>query len=154
MQLNKVVVTDSSCFILFDKINALNILNDLFGIVLTTPEVAAEYGSPLPEWVIIQKVDDFNLQQKFYQHVDKGEASAIALACEVHPDFLILDDLEARKFAAKLGLPVKGSAGVLVQAKQNGIIATVKPYLDLMQQTNFRIASSVIETVLKEAGEY
>lgn len=153
MQPNKVVITDSSCFILLDKIYALNILHNLFDVVLTTPEIAAEYGYPLPQWVIIQKVGDINLQRKFYQHVDKGEARAIALAYEVHADFLLLDDLEARKFALKLGLPVKGSAGVLLQAKQNGIIKAVKPYLELMQQTNFRIAASVIDIVLKEAGE-
>lgn len=153
MQLNKIVITDSSCFILLEKIDALDILNKLFKVVLTTPEIANEYGLPLPEWVVIQRVDDFELQQRFYQYVDKGEASAIALACEIHPDFVILDDLEARQFAIKLGLPVKGSAGIILKAKQNGIIPAVKPYLNLMQQTNFRIAPSVIKTVLKEAGE-
>lgn len=154
MRLSKVVITDSSCFILLDKINALHILHDLFEAVLTTPEIANEYGMPLPEWVIIQRVDNRTRQHEFYQHVDKGEASAIALAYEIHADFLILDDLEARRFATKLGLPVKGSAGVLLQAKQKGIIVAIKPYLDLMQQTNFRIAASVIKTVLKEAGEF
>lgn len=153
MSENKIVITDSSCFILLEKINALFILRDLFDTILTTPEIADEFGLPLPKWVTIQKVENIKRQHELSKYVDRGEASAIALAYETHADFLILDDLEARKFVIKLGLPVKGSAGVILEAKQKGVIPAVKPYLDLMQQTNFRIAGSVINTVLKSAGE-
>ncbi|AYL95810.1 hypothetical protein HYN43_011150 [Mucilaginibacter celer] len=51
---NKIVITDTSCFILLKKINALDILHLSFTHVLTTPEIAEEYGYPLPVWIIIQ----------------------------------------------------------------------------------------------------
>jgi predicted nucleic acid-binding protein len=54
---NKIVITDTSCFVLLEKINALDILHRLFSTVLTTPEIAAEYGNPLPDWVIIQSAN-------------------------------------------------------------------------------------------------
>lgn len=76
----KVIVTDSSCFIILQKINALFVLNELFALVLTTPEVQAEFGYPLPAWVVIESVTDKNLMKQYNQFVDRGEASAIALA--------------------------------------------------------------------------
>lgn len=153
MQQDKVVITDSSCFILFDKINALHVLHDSFAIVLTTPEVAKEYGFPLPNWVVIQSVNNLIRQKEFSKYVDSGEASAISLACETQCDYLILDDLKARKFAEKLGLQIKGTIGVLLYAKQQGAISAIKPYLELMQQTNFRMSESLIERFIEAAGE-
>jgi predicted nucleic acid-binding protein len=139
-QENSIVITDTSCFVLLEKINALPVLHKLFTKVLTTPEIAKEYGIPLPEWVTIQPVSNTSLQQQFIQYVDLGEASAIALASEINCDYLILDDIAARKFASKLGLPVKGTIGVLLYAKQKGIIPKFRPYLELVQQTNFRLS--------------
>lgn len=150
---NKVVITDSSCFILLDKIDALNILHALFSDVLTTPEVAKEYGLPLPEWVIIKPVNNISLKEEFNNYIDLGEASAIALSYEIKSDYLILDDLDARKFARKLGLNVKGTVGVLLYAKQKGVISLLAPFLKLIQQTDFRMSTSLFEYFLKEAKE-
>jgi predicted nucleic acid-binding protein len=150
---NKVVITDSSCFILLYKIDAISILHDLFELVLTTHEVAIEFGFPLPEWVIIQPVNNKSLKEELNEHVDLGEASAIALAYEVKSDYLILDDLEARKFARKLGFNIKGTLGILLDAKSKGVIQQLKPYLDLVQQTDFRFTEQLIKFFLKEANE-
>jgi predicted nucleic acid-binding protein len=150
---NKVVVTDTSCFILLQKINAIHLLHDLFATIVTTPEIAKEYGNPLPVWVIIQAVSNPTIQEKFNQYVDPGEASAIALALEIKSDYVILDDLEARKFAEKIGLSVKGTMGLLLSSKQKGLIPLVSPYIHLIQQTNFRISQFLINQIMKDAGE-
>ena len=47
---NKIVITDTSCFVLLEKINALTILHQVFATVLTTPEIEKEYGNQLPNW--------------------------------------------------------------------------------------------------------
>jgi predicted nucleic acid-binding protein len=121
--------------------------------VLTTPEIAAEYGSPLPEWVTIISVKNESLKQEFSLMVDKGEASAIALAQEIPNQFLITDDLEARKLSLKLGLAVIGTLGVLLRAKQAGYIHLVKPYIEQMKQTDFRVSDELYQTVLRKANE-
>ena len=149
---NKIVITDTSCFVLLEKINALDILHQLFATVLTTPEIEKEYGQPLPDWVIIRSATQL-LKEEFYQYVDLGEASAIALAAEISCDYIILDDMAARKLAEKLGLPIKGTVGVLLMAKQKGIIRLFRPYLDLIQQTNFRLSPQLAEQFIKDAGE-
>ena len=148
-----VVITDASCFIILDKISALHILNRLFSKVITTPEIALEYGKALPQWVIIQSVQNKKLQNQFEDIVDGGEASAIALATEIGCNYLLTDDRAARKLAEQKGITVKGSGGVLLYAKQNGIIPSLRPYLELIQQTNFRISQSLVDRLLNEAGE-
>ncbi|OOQ58835.1 DUF3368 domain-containing protein [Mucilaginibacter pedocola] len=148
-----VVITDTSCFIILEKLQALHLLPQLFGNIITTPEIAAEYGNPLPDWVNIQTVTNTELQQQLAQQVDPGEASAIALAAEIDCDYLLTDDKDARKLAAKRGIAIKGSGGVLLLAKELGAIPLLKPYLEKMQQTNFRISSQLIEALLRDAGE-
>jgi predicted nucleic acid-binding protein len=150
---NKIVITDTSCFILLSKIDAFGILGALFTAVFTTPEIAGEYGGQLPDWIIIQPVKDRALLDVYHQKVDPGEASALALAQEINADLIIIDDLAARKFALKLGLSFKGTLGLLVMAKQEGVIASVRPYLEKVQQTNFRLAGHLIEQSLRDAGE-
>ncbi|GAA3959801.1 DUF3368 domain-containing protein [Mucilaginibacter dorajii] len=149
----KVIITDTSCFSLLYKLNALELLHQLFRTVITTPEIAAEFNAELPDWVIIQTVVNRSLQQEFLQYIDPGEASAIALASEIPFDFLILDDSDARRFAEKLGMPVKGTIGLLLIAKNRELIPLLKPYFDLIQQTNFRIAQTILDKVLRDAGE-
>ena len=46
-----VVIADTSCFILLDKINQLSLLQKVFGGVTTTHTIAAEFGKPLPDWI-------------------------------------------------------------------------------------------------------
>jgi predicted nucleic acid-binding protein len=93
------------------------------------------------------------LQSQLIEVVDAGEASAIALATEIKCDYLLTDDRAARKFAEQHGIVVKGSAGVLLYAKQQKSIPLIRPYLDLIQQTNFRISQKLIDKLIEQAGE-
>lgn len=147
------VITDTSCFILLNKIAALGILHKLFDNVLTTPEVVSEYGEELPAWVQVISPNDKNQQEIFEKKVDRGEASAITLAIETPYALLVLDDLKGRKLAAKLNLLHTGTLGILVYAKKLGYIPLVKPYLDKIQSTNFRVAQAIIDIAISQAGE-
>lgn len=150
---NKTVVTDASCFIALDKIDGLQLLHSLYKEVITTPEIAAEYGKRLPQWVNVQAVINRDLLYDYADIIDIGEASAMALVAETDADLIIIDDAEARKFARKLGLNITGTVGVILNAKLAGIIPLVKPYMLKIQQTNFRISEWLIEEIIREAGE-
>lgn len=149
----KTIISDASCIILLDKISELELLNKLFGKIIITSEVASEFGHPLPSWFEIQEPIDKNFQALIEKSVDKGEASAIALAVELGNCLLIIDDLKGRKFANKLGLIITGTMGVIVDSKFAGIISSVKPILLKIKETNFRISKNVELLVLKQAGE-
>lgn len=147
------VITDASCLIILDKLSQLHLLHELFPAILTTPEIAVEYGNPLPEWIEVVSVKNKSMLNKFAAIVDIGEASAIALAHEIETRYVITDDLEARKFAIRLGLSVIGSLGVLVRAKESGHILLVKPFVDQMKNTNFRVSEELYQVTLRKAGE-
>lgn len=73
----------------------------MFGNVTTTKEVANEFNKPLPGWVAIQSATNHRYSELLEIEIDKGKASAIALALETDDALLILDDQKARRIAEK-----------------------------------------------------
>ncbi len=147
------IISDTSCLILLDKIGELDILKKLFGSIVTTTEVLEEYGQPLPSWLLIRQPKDKNYQLLIESFVDKGEASAIALALESDNSLLIIDDRKGRHFARQLGLSIIGTIGIIVDAKLAGIIPSVKPVLAKIKTTNFRLTEELELLILQKAGE-
>ncbi len=76
----KTIISDTSCFIILANIREIDLLHKVYGQIITTPDIAAEYGETLPEWVEIVTVKDQYRQQLLEMQIDKGESSAIALA--------------------------------------------------------------------------
>jgi predicted nucleic acid-binding protein len=56
--MHNIVVSDTSCLILFHKIGELDLLRKVYDSISTTPEVAREFLEELPDWIIIEKVKD------------------------------------------------------------------------------------------------
>jgi len=148
LQMLKIVISDTSTLILFQKIEQLDLLEKLYGKVITTPEIADEYGEKLPDWIEIESVSDKKYQEFIETQVDIGEASAIALAKEYKDVLLLLDDLKARKLAKRLNLKMTGALGIIHRAKQDGLIEKVKPLIDRLLATNFRISEKIIKEIL------
>jgi len=149
----KTIVSDTSCFIILTNIGELDLLQKTFGEIITTKEVLQEFGEELPNWVLVKSATDKHRQRILETQVDKGEASAIALALEFSESMLILDDYKARKVAENLGLEITGTIGVIIIAKKRGVINSIKPYLEKIRATNFRISEEIEKQALKEAEE-
>ena len=149
----KIVISDTSTLILFHKIQEINMLREVYGELVTTPEIAEEFGEELPDWINIQTVSDKKYQDFLETQVDYGEASAIALASEFEDVLLLLDDLKARKLATQLKFKITGTLGVIHKAKQMSIIEKVKPLIDKLLLTDFRIADNIIDEILKVNNE-
>ncbi|MFO0362168.1 MAG: DUF3368 domain-containing protein [Flavobacteriales bacterium] len=130
-----------------------DVLRELYSTILITPEVALEFGEVLPDFIQIRKSADPQKQRILSVLVDSGEAASIALAFEIPNALLILDDLKARKEAAKLGFRVTGTLGILTRAKKRGLIKQIVPYLSELQNSGFRISESVVDEILKICGE-
>lgn len=149
----KIVISDTSCLIILSNINELNILKDLYGEIYTTIEIIKEFGEPLPEWIVIRSSGDLLIKRSLEQQIDKGEASAIALAMETPDCILILDDLKARKIAEKYGLKITGTLGVILRAYEKGVVKSVKLLLDKMKKSGFRINDEIEREIIKRSGE-
>lgn len=145
----KVVISDTSVLIVFSKIEQLDLLKEVYKEVYTTPEVIAEFGDKVPAWIIIEAVKDKKYQESLETQIDKGEASALALAKEYDDCLILLDDLKARKLAAKLNLKFTGSLGIIHKAKQLGLIVRVKPMIDKLMETDFRVSDAVVSEILR-----
>lgn len=76
----KVIISDTSCFILLTNIGEIDLLQKVYNHVVTTVDIAIEFGETLPEWVDILSVDNTDKQELLELLLDKGESSAIALA--------------------------------------------------------------------------
>ena len=146
------IIADASCFIVLSNIGELTLLQQVYGSVITTHEVAAEYGEPLPSWVVIQAVKDQQKQLLLHLQLDAGESSAIALALELPGSTVIPDDYKACKVAI-LGLTLTGTIGVLIKAKLRGVIPSIKPLLARIKLTNFRLSAEWEAAALRAAGE-
>ncbi len=58
----KTVISDTSTLILFHKIDEFNLLQKVYKELVTTPEIAEEFGEKLPDWIQIQSVSDKKYQ--------------------------------------------------------------------------------------------
>ena len=153
LQMPKVVISDTSTLILFQKIEEFQLLQQVYVELITTPEIALEYGDVLPDWIKIQEVSDKKYQYFLETQVDSGEASAIALATEHEDVLLLIDDLKARKLAKKLNLRITGALGVIHKAKQLSLIDKVKPLIDKILLTDFRIADNIVAEIIRINNE-
>lgn len=149
----ELIIADTSCLILLDKIGQLEILHQVYGEVFITPAVLKEYGQPAPGWVKVKSPVNDSTTNTIAQLLNLGEASSIALALENPTSIVIIDDLKARKMARKLALRVTGTLGVLMKAKETGVIKKLKPFIKELEKTDFRIAQKIIDEILKIVGE-
>lgn len=86
--------------------------------------------------------------------MDDGEAEAIVLMLETKADELLIDDQEGRVKAVELKLPVIGTLGVLLNAKQLGLLNTIKPQIEaLIAIAKFRISPALLSHVLALTDE-
>jgi predicted nucleic acid-binding protein len=63
------------------------------------------------------------------------------------------DDRAAKNAALSLGVPVRGTLGVLLLAKQESKLPQIKPVLNQLIQVGFRVSPEVLSAVLQLANE-
>lgn len=149
----ELIICDTSCLILFEKIDRIALLHNCYPKVYITPEIAGEFGKNLPDWITIKEAKNLPLRQTLFQIIGAGESSAIALAFELPDALVAIDDLKARKVAKSLNLKITGSLGILVKAKELGYIEKLLPVLEQVQQTDFRISENIVRKILATVGE-
>ena len=82
-----------------------------------------------------------------------GERAVIAYA-QAHRGYAVgMDDLQARQLAEAIGLRGAGTLGILIRAKQAGLISTLRPLVDGITAQGFRLSPELHREVLGLAGE-
>jgi hypothetical protein len=160
-----IVVSDTSPIINLAIIGELHILPAAFGKIIIPESVfreitiggagmpgAAEIG--LADWIEVRKCSNVQLLQVLKSQVDPGEAEAIALAIELKPDLLLIDERIGRQLAKDLQVPILGLLGVLRVAKHKKLISSTKEIMDrLIHEAGFRISPGLYREILALEGE-
>ena len=82
-----------------------------------------------------------------------GESSVLAIAVANPGMEAIIDDLTGRRCAALLGIPVRGTLGIVLAAKQRGHIAAARPIMEELVKAGLYLSSAVLDKALKRVGE-
>jgi predicted nucleic acid-binding protein len=98
-------------------------------------------ASPIPDPLLVMELD-------------AGEAEVISLARQLSPCVAVIDERRGRRIARQVyGLPVKGTAGILVEAQRRGLISGVRSSLLELRAAGYFIADSVIAAACQAVGE-
>ncbi len=159
-----IVVSNTSPISNLAAIGQLELLEQLYGNIIIPPAVYQELinsGDTDPatlavqtlDWIQTQPISDRVLLETLQTNLDPGEAEAITLAVEIKADRLIIDERRGRNEAMRLGLQVTGLLGIVLAAKQQGLIPLVQPILDDLRANSFWIRDALYAEVLRLAGE-
>lgn len=158
------VVSNSSPIIHLAKIGKIELLKEYFQIITISEIVYSEYiveGKDRREveliknadWIKVLQLKDRNLVRLLQSSMDNGESEAIALSLEIGADLILLDDSDAREKARLYGLKITGTIGILLRAKIDGKIVSLKEELKRLKETGFWISDKLEASLLKEVGE-
>lgn len=154
-------IADTSALIALATCDGLEWIDTLFGDVQVPQSVfdeAIQQDKPKADILktyLSGKVIEVDLSSFVIttQGLGSGEIDAMALYKYQHADSLLIDDLKARKAASYNDIKIIGSVGVLLLAKNKGLISSVKPYLDIIQNSDIYIGQGLFQKALELAGE-
>ena len=149
--MSRVIVSDSTGLIGLERICQLELLPGLFDEVFVPPAVAAEFGIAL-DWLKVRTPSDAAHVAALKMLADEGEAEAIALAKELGCE-VVLDDLQARKLAAKQNVSCVGLLGLLLRAKAAGKLKVIRPLVEKLQAEKFYFSEALVAEVFRLAQE-
>lgn len=158
------VVVNSTPLIALSIINKLDILKQLYGKVYVPygvyeeicVEGSSRVGSDIlknTDFLIIEKIKNEDARKFFQTSLHKGEVEVMILGNEIKVDLCIIDDLLARKYAKYLGFNITGTLGILIKAKEKGIIQDVKSLADELIRNNIYIDDKLYRKVMELAHE-
>lgn len=162
------IVADSSVIIHLAAIGRLDLLRQMYGAVILPPAVWDEVvvqgrGRPgeqelrkaaMEGWTTVVSPVSSVAFPAPPPPLHLGETEAIRLAAVTPGSLLLMDEAAGRSVAASLGVRVMGIVGVLVRAKQAGLLAELKPVLEELQNPGgFRLTKSLVEHALGLVGE-
>ncbi len=158
------VVVNTTPLIALSHVGQLNILKKLYGEIIIPEAVYRELSVKTEsvckktvdsslDWIRVDKIENQMAKTMYRTQLHDGEVEVMILAKEIAADVVIIDDANAKKHAKYLDLPVTGTLGVLIKAKQKGYIDELKPVLQRMVENGIYISQSLIELCLKQVGE-
>ena len=136
-----IIVSDSSPLIAFSLIGRLELIKELYEIIIIPEAVHREITEIdeqrtgvqeiiAAEWLIVERITNERFVRALEGELDRGEGEAIVLATELNAGLLLMDERRGRQVAKRCNLNVIGVLGILIEAKHKGLVPLAKPLLD------------------------
>ncbi|HHY56615.1 MAG TPA: DUF3368 domain-containing protein [Chloroflexi bacterium] len=148
------VVSNAGPLIYLSVLNRFSLLENIFSTVFIPDAVYQEVvldgrGQPGADevraaiasgWLVRSTVTERIAVDALLEELHAGEAEAIVLSRELAIERVLLDDRAARSKAQLMGLTVTGTVGILLLAHRATMIEDIRPDLDRLIESNFRIS--------------
>lgn len=160
-----IIVSDTTPLIGLAAISRFDLLRQLFAEVHVPQAVydevviaGREKGIAVREvttspWIHVVAVKDQLAVEVLLDELDAGEAETIVLARELGADWVLMDERKGRRKLDQLGLPKIGTLGVLLKAKEAGLLTTIRTDVEDLHRRGFSLSQAVIDAVVRQANE-
>lgn len=157
------VISNTSPLLYLHQAGCLQLLPELYGEIVVPTAVEQELlagqrqGVDVPvvgelDWCLVRSVSAMATLPTVVD-LGQGEAEVIAIGLETPGSLLILDDQLGRRIARFYELTLTGTLGVLIKAKQQGLLEEIAPVMKRLQQSGMWLTEQIVRDVLGLAGE-
>ncbi len=156
------VILNNTPLVALTILGRLDLLRDLFGEVLIPESVQDEFlavdvtlrrqALSSAPWIRVVPLADPRRVLP-YSGLDQGEAEVLALAEEQTARLLVIDEKKARRYAERMKLSLTGTLGLLLLAREQGLIESITREIETLQEAGLYLAPSLIARARELAGE-
>ncbi len=156
------IISNTTPILSLLKIDKLNLLKELYGIVIVPFAVYQEIeeGKEKPyyqdltslDWIEIRNIKNPD-SREYLIDLDDGEAEVLVLAKEINADLVILDEIMGRRYAKRFEINLTGTIGILLKAKENGLITSIKNLMSELVEKGTWLNPKLISKAIKIANE-
>jgi len=156
----KVVVADTGAIISLVHIGQIDLIEKVFDDFYIAKAVWIElknYDDPEFDNSILTglktRVKEISSKNYLSMVMDFGESESAILYEELQADYLLIDDNKARLVAESLNINCIGTLGLLLKAKQNGLITELKPIFEKLIKVGRYFSRKLLNDILIKIGE-
>ena len=156
------IISNTTPILSLLKIDKLNLLKELYGIVIVPFAVYQEIeeGKEKPyyqdltslDWIEIRNIKNPD-SREYLIDLDDGEAEVLVLAKEINADLVILDEIMGRRYAKRFEINLTGTIGILLKAKENRLITSIKNLMSELVEKGTWLNPKLISKAIKIANE-
>lgn len=156
----KVVIADTGAIISLIHIRQLDLIEKVFDDYYIAKAVWIElnnYDNPhFDNSILIElksRVKEISSKNYLSMIMDFGESESAILYEELHADYLLIDDNKARLVAESLNINCIGTLGLLLKAKQKGLITELNPIFEKLIRVGRYFSRKLLNEILIKIGE-
>ena len=158
----EVAIVDASPLIFLARASRLDLLRMAADTILVPESVVAEVQAHADDAAgrLLQRISWLTVAPSetapapiLAWHLGAGETAVLACALARPGAEAVLDDLAGRRCAAALGIPVRGTLGLVLTARQRGSIPAARPVVEALRREGMYLSDRVLDAALALVGE-